>query len=85
MRTESLTVSSSRLPTNVAVGQHLELRLRTFVRKIEADTIDVSGYGARGAIALLGGEVEVELAIEHVEVLTPDSELVHVDPTGLIP
>jgi hypothetical protein len=64
--TDHLILDSSRLPATIRVGDHVELKIRAHVRRIEAEEIDVGGYDADGANAVLHGQTEVELTIESI-------------------
>ena len=64
MQTETLILNRTTLPTDaVEIGDELELRLRVRVFRIEAERVDVSGFGRDGATAVLEGDVYVESAI----------------------
>jgi len=64
--TDKLILDSSRLPANIRVGDHVDLKLRAHVRRIEAEEIDVTAYESDGASAVLHGQIEVELTIESI-------------------
>ena len=66
MTTDKLILDSSRLPANIRVGDHVDLKLRAHVRRIEAEEIDVTAYESDGASAVLHGQIEVELTIESI-------------------
>ena len=66
MTTDKLILDSSRLPASIRVGDHVDLKLRAHVRRIEAEEIDVRGYDPDDANAVVPGTVEVELAIESI-------------------
>ena len=63
---DKLILDSGRLPQNIRVGDHIDLKLRAHVRRIEAEEIDVRGYDANGANAVVHGQIEVELSIEDI-------------------
>lgn len=66
MTTDKLILDSGHLPPTVRVGDHIDLKLRAHVRRIEAEEIDVSAYDSQGANAVLHGQIEVELTIESI-------------------
>lgn len=63
---DSLVLDAKSLPSSVVVGQEFDVRVRGRVRRIEADHIDVSGYGRRGGTAVLEGDIRVELTVVSV-------------------
>jgi len=63
---DKLILDSGRLPATIRVGDHIELKLRAHVRRIEAEEVDVTGFDPTGGSALLHGQVEVELSIEDI-------------------
>ena len=66
MISDRLILDSIRLPATIRVGDHVNLKITGHVRRIEAEEIDVTGYSGSDGIAVLHGQVEVELTIEEI-------------------